>query len=55
MYANESNTVSSIIYHRLNNADMTSIQTARLRANGCGGQNKNSLILTSLLCAVNDL
>lgn len=38
-----SNEISSAVYHRLMNTDFTDIQTVRLIADGCGGQNKNSI------------
>lgn len=46
MYAKDFKTVSSIMYHSLNNADMTNIHAVRLIADGCGGQNKNKIVWT---------
>lgn len=39
------NEISSIVYHRLMNTDLAGVQTVRLIADGCGGQNKNSIML----------
>lgn len=45
-YAKGANEIASIIYHRLRNTDFTGISTIRLIADGCPGQNKNSIMLT---------
>lgn len=44
-FSKDSNTVASAIYHRLNVTDMTNIHTVRLISDGCGGQNKNSILI----------
>lgn len=43
----DSNLISSAIYHRLNETDKTGIKTIRLVADGCGGQNKNSIVIAA--------
>lgn len=41
----DSNLVASAVYHRLTNTDKTNITTIRLVADGCGGQNKNCIVV----------
>ncbi|RVE49656.1 hypothetical protein evm_005713 [Chilo suppressalis] len=41
----DSNLVSSAVYHRLTETDKTNIDTIRLIADGCGGQNKNCILV----------
>lgn len=41
----DSNLVASAITHRLNNSDLTNVTRIRLVADGCGGQNKNSILV----------
>jgi hypothetical protein len=43
-----SNQISSAIYHRLKSLDLTGICTIKLIADGCGGQNKNSMLMAML-------
>lgn len=43
-----SNEIASAVFHRLVNTDFTGIKKLRLVADGCGGQNKNSTIITML-------
>lgn len=43
------NEIASALYHRLNNSDLTSCHTLRLMADGCAGQNKNTIML-GMLC-----
>lgn len=43
-----SNEIASCVYHRLQNIDFTGISTLRCVADGCGGQNKNSVLLLML-------
>ncbi|CAG9792679.1 unnamed protein product [Diatraea saccharalis] len=41
----DSNLVASAVYHRLTHIDKTGIRNIRLVADGCGGQNKNCIVL----------
>lgn len=41
----DSNLVASAITHRLNHTNLTGITNIRLVADGCGGQNKNSILV----------
>lgn len=41
----DSNLVASAVTHRLNNTDLSNITNIRLIADGCGGQNKNSIVV----------
>lgn len=45
-FAKDSNTIASAVYHCLKESDFTGKKTVRLVADGCGGQNKNSILLT---------
>lgn len=45
-FAKDSNTISSAVYHRLNNTKLDGIKTVRLISDGCGGQNKNKNMIT---------
>ncbi|CAH4034882.1 unnamed protein product [Pieris brassicae] len=45
-YAKGANEITSVLWHRLGNTDFTGIRTVRLIADGCPGQNKNSIMLT---------
>ncbi|HEY0221234.1 MAG TPA: hypothetical protein VGC17_00165, partial [Lactovum miscens] len=40
-----SNEIASALYHRLNNSDFYGDSRVRLFADGCGGQNKNSIVV----------
>lgn len=40
-----SNEIASAVYHRLNQSDLRNVNHIRLVADGCGGQNKNSVML----------
>lgn len=40
-----SNEIASAVYHRLNNTDFNRDSKVRLFADGCGGQNKNSIVI----------
>ncbi|CAH4029298.1 unnamed protein product [Pieris brassicae] len=40
--------IASALYHRLKNSDLSSIETVRLVADGCAGQNKNTIMLGML-------
>lgn len=40
-----SNEIASALYHRLNNTNFTGYTKAILFADGCGGQNKNSIVV----------
>lgn len=44
-YSKDSNTVASAVYHRLNTTDLTDIHLIRLISDGCGGQNKNTILI----------
>lgn len=44
-YAKGSCEIASAIYHRLCNTNLESINTIKLVADGCGGQNKNSIVV----------
>ncbi|CAH4038869.1 unnamed protein product [Pieris brassicae] len=46
VYAKGANEIASVLWHRLGNTDFTDIRTVRLIADGCPGQNKNSIMLT---------
>lgn len=39
------NLVASAVYHRLTETDKTNITTIRLVTDGCGGQNKNCIVI----------
>lgn len=43
-----SNEIASALYHRLTNTNFENKEVLRLVADGCGGQNKNSIIMTML-------
>lgn len=43
-----SNEIASCLYHRLNNTDFSGISVIRCMADGCGGQNKNSVVISML-------
>lgn len=45
-YSKYSNTIASAVYNHLNKTDLTNITTVRLISDVCGGQNKNSTIIT---------
>lgn len=45
-YSKGSNEIASCIHHILNTSDFTNIHTVRLMCDGCGGQNKNTTLLT---------
>lgn len=47
-YKKGSNEISSFIYHRLKNTDLTDVHTIRLFSDRCGGQNKNQVMLSIL-------
>lgn len=48
-YSKGSNEIASCIYHILNTSDFTGIHTVRLMCDGCGGQNKNTTLI-SMCC-----
>lgn len=48
-FAKSSNEIASAVFHRLNETDLTDVYKIVLFADGCGGQNKNSTLL-SMLC-----
>lgn len=48
LYPKAANEIASAVYHRLNNSDLSSTETVRLVADGCAGQNKNTIMLGML-------
>ncbi|CAF4889712.1 unnamed protein product [Pieris macdunnoughi] len=48
LYPKAANKIASALYHRLKNSDLSSIETVRLVADGCAGQNKNTIMLGML-------
>lgn len=44
-FSKDSNLVASAVYHRLTETDKTNITNIRLVADGCGGQNKNCIVV----------
>lgn len=48
-YQKGSNQIASAIYHRLCNTNLEGITTIKLVSDGCGGQNKNS-IMVGMVC-----
>lgn len=44
-----SNEIASALFHRLRCTDLTNIDTVRLIADGCGGQNKNKIVMCMLM------
>lgn len=44
-----SNEICSAVIHCLNNLDLTNVTSIRLMADGCGGQNKNSILLGTMM------
>lgn len=40
--------IASAVYHRLNSLDLSGIRTIKLIADGCGDQNKNSMLIGML-------
>lgn len=49
LYRKDSNTIASCVYHQLTNADLTAYKTVRLIADGCPGQNKNTVMIAMLM------
>ncbi|CAG4933924.1 unnamed protein product [Parnassius apollo] len=47
--AKGSNEICSALYHCMNSLDMTGIDRIRLMSDGCGGQNKNSMIISMVM------
>lgn len=45
-YVKGSNQIASAVYHRLCHSDLSGKQIVRLVADGCGGQNKNTILMT---------
>ncbi|CAH4029819.1 unnamed protein product [Pieris brassicae] len=48
-FAKGSNEIASVVFHRLHSIDFIGIKTVRLIADGCGGQNKNSTMVTMIV------
>ncbi|XP_046684501.1 uncharacterized protein LOC124373972 [Homalodisca vitripennis] len=49
-FSKGSNEISSCLYDTLNSIDLTPYMTVRLISDGCGGQNKNSILIT-MVCS----
>lgn len=49
-FSKGSNEIASCIHHILNTSDFTEIHTIRLMCDGCGGQNKNTTLITMCCC-----
>lgn len=47
-YKKGSNQISSAMYHRLLNTDLSGVHTIKVVADGCGGQNKNKIVIGML-------
>lgn len=43
-----SNQISSALYHRLLNTDLSGVHTIKVVVDGCGGQNKNKIVIDIL-------
>lgn len=48
-FPKNANTIASCVAHHLRNIDLTFFKHIRLVADGCAGQNKNSIVVTALL------
>lgn len=48
LYPKAANQIASAVYHRLKNSDLSKTETVRLVADGCPGQNKNTIMLGML-------
>lgn len=48
-FQKDSNTIASCVFDYLNSTDMTEYTTLRLVSDGCGGQNKNSIMVCMLM------
>ncbi|GBP04836.1 hypothetical protein EVAR_3744_1 [Eumeta japonica] len=44
-----SNEICSALYHCLNSIDLTGVNKIRLISDGCGGQNKNSIVVSMIM------
>lgn len=47
-YAKDSNLISSCVFHCLQSIDLSSYNKVRLVSDGCGGQNKNSILVATV-------
>uniref|UniRef100_A0A1B6EC16 DUF7869 domain-containing protein n=1 Tax=Clastoptera arizonana TaxID=38151 RepID=A0A1B6EC16_9HEMI len=47
-YKKGSNQIASALYHRLLNTDLTGVHIIKVAADGCGGQNKNKIVIGML-------
>lgn len=47
-FGKTANQIASAVYDRLNKTELSAITSIRLFADGCGGQNKNSIMLSML-------
>lgn len=45
LYAKGSNQIASAVYHRLTNSNLENVTTVKLFSDGCGGQNKNTIVV----------
>lgn len=46
-FGKTANQIASAVYDRLNKTELSAITSIRLFADGCGGQNKNSIMLVN--------
>ncbi|CAB3222557.1 unnamed protein product [Arctia plantaginis] len=47
-YPKAANEIASAVYHKLKNTDLSTITKVRVMADGCAGQNKNTIMLAML-------
>lgn len=47
-YAKGSNQIASAVYHKLQNSNLENVTTVKLFSDGCGGQNKNTLVVSMI-------
>ncbi|XP_072377489.1 uncharacterized protein [Diabrotica undecimpunctata] len=48
-YQKGSNQIASALYHRLQNSNFENVTTVKLFSDGCGGQNKNTIVVGMLI------
>ena len=44
-YKKGSNQIASALFHCLTNSDLTNVNSLKIVADGCGGQNKNKIVI----------
>lgn len=49
LFHKDSNLIASLVFDRLNKIDLSKFKIVRLMSDGCGGQNKNSILITMLM------